>query len=401
MASPSNPAEPPPEPESQLTFGVEIEFILATVAEGEENPNPNDPREVNGKILSDHDSINYDICRKLKEAGIPATVQETDFKNIIDALDMAATNWLLKTDATVGLSDPDDKDECYTEYGLEISSPPYYYDEASQKVVETVLTVLRNNYLVRVDRTAGLHVHVGNSYYGLEWHVLRNLMAIAWTYERQILLIMPEERLANKYCQPLRESTLGLRHPELTRLEFLNRILSFMNNRQIIWEMTGSEIETRLGFNIGHLTTPFFDYAPKRTIEFRHHTGSLEPKAILHWIHICVKLVEKACLIKDEELFNRLRTDVGKPIGFEEGSVSTVDYLMWLGCPAQAYYYGKEMIANKAQIEERIKDEAKKDTMDLAMHREEGHVDVQGFVSAGMAEEVDNHGFVPDSWDEG
>ncbi|KAJ8070553.1 hypothetical protein OCU04_000927 [Sclerotinia nivalis] len=387
MASPSNPAEPSPEAESRLTFGVEIEFILATVAEGGENPNPNDPREVSGKILSDHDSINYDICRKLKEAGIPATVQEVDKKKLTDALDITATNWLLKTDVTVGLSDPDDKDEHYTEFGLEMSSPPYYYDEASQKAIETVLTVLRKNYLVRINRTTGLHVHVGNSYYGLQWRVLRNLMAIAWTYERQILLIMPEERVANKYCQPLRESTLGLRHPELTRLEFLNRILSVINNRQITSELTGTEVKTRLGFNIGHLKTPFPDHAPKRTIEFRHHPGSLEPEAILHWIHICVKLVEKACLVKDEELFDRLRTDVEKPIGFEESSVSTVDYLMWLGCPAQAYYYGEEMIANKAQVEERIKKEARKDAMDLAMYREEGHVDVQGTLSVGMAEE--------------
>ncbi|CAD6447933.1 eff503e8-4636-47ed-a1cd-9c32c3a13910 [Sclerotinia trifoliorum] len=386
MASPTNAAQPSPEAEFRLTFGVEIEFILATVDEGKENPNPNDPREVNGKILSDHDAINYDICRKLKEAGIPAIVQEVDHKSSTDTLDITATNWLLKTDVTVGLSDPEDKDGRYTEFGLEMSSPPYYYDEASRKAVETVLKVIRNNYLVRVDKTTGLHVHVGNSYYGLEWRVLRNLMAIAWTYERQLLLILPEERVANRYCQPLRESTLGLRHPELTRLEFLNRILSFVNNQHVISELTGTEVKTRLGFNIGNLKTPFSNHAPKRTIEFRHHPGSLEPKDILHWIHICVKMVEKACFIKDEKLFNRLRTDVEKPIGFEESSVSTVDYLMWLGCPAQAYYYGEEMVANKAQIEKRIKEEAKKDAMDLEMYREEGHVDVQGHLSVGMAE---------------
>lgn len=385
MASPRNPADTSPEPEFRLTFGVEIEFILATVDEGKENPNPRDPREVNEKILSDNDSINYDICRKLKEAGIPATVQEIDHKDSTDSLDITATNWLLKTDVTVGLSDPDDKDERYIEFGLEMSSPPYYYDEASQKAVETVLKVIRKNYLVRVDKTTGLHVHVGNSYHGLQWRVLRNLMAIAWTYERQLLLILPEERVANRYCQPLRESTLGLRHPELTRLEFLNRILSFINNRQVISELIGTEVKTRLGFNIRNLKTPFSDHAPERTIEFRQHPGSFEPKDILHWIHICVKMVEKACFIKGEELFNRLRTDVEKPIGFGEDDVSTIDYLVWLGCPAQAYYYGEGMIANKAQIEKRIKEEAKRDAMDLEMYREEGHVDVQGRLSVGMS----------------
>lgn len=399
-----------PEIDSRVTFGVELEYILATVPNHLENPYPNDPREVDARILADHDSINCDIQRKLTEAGIPSTVQETTWWQPPTA-EQLRNNWLLKTDVSVGGRDENDISDSYLEFGLEMSSPPYYYDEASRTAVTTVLKTLRNNYLVRVNETTGLHVHVGNGYNGLEWRIVRNLMAISWTYERQILLILPESRNANSYAKPLRESELGLRHPELTRLEFLERIIACVDQRKLFRELRAGQIG-RLGFNINGLREPL---GSKRTIEFRQHQGTLDPEEILHWIHICTKLVEKACFIKDEEaLYERLRNDVEKPIGFgEENEVSTVDYLMWLGCPAQAYYYGRKMIANKDEVEQRIASEARRDAMDLAMERDilpEGYFDrpaddsglddSSDSSSSGEDSDYDPNAALPLGWDE-
>ncbi|KAK6614159.1 hypothetical protein H4I96_00480 [Botrytis cinerea] len=269
-----NPTGPSPEAESRLTFGVELEFLLATLPEGD------------AKILADEDSINHDIQRKLEEVGILATVKESEFGNDNEVAANIATNWILKTDCTVDPGKQSSNTRKYFEYGMEIISPPYYYDDASRRAVKTVVRTLRYNYLVRVNETTGLHVHVGNGYHGFEWPILRNFMAIAWTYERQILLLMPEIRLKN-VCV-----ALGTRNA---------------------------------GFNISNLAPPFRSTFGKRTIEFRQHPGTLDSEGILHWVHICVKLVEKACHVKDEELFERLRADVERPIGFgDENSVTTV-----------------------------------------------------------------------------
>ncbi|CCD45720.1 hypothetical protein BofuT4_P047380.1 [Botrytis cinerea T4] len=320
-----NPTGPSPEAESRLTFGVELEFLLATLPEGGETPHPSDSRKVDAKILADEDSINHDIQRKLEEVGILATVKESEFGNDNEVAANIATNWILKTDCTVDPGKQSSNTRKYFEYGMEIISPPYYYDDASRRAVETVVRTLRYNYLVRVNETTGLHVHVGNGYHGFEWPILRNFMAIAWTYERQILLLMPEIRLKN-VCV-----ALGTRNA---------------------------------GFNISNLAPPFRSTFGKRTIEFRQHPGTLDSEGILHWVHICVKLVEKACHVKDEELFERLRADVERPIGFgDENSVTTVDYLMWLGCPAQAYYYGKKLISDKVRVEKRTKGAAEKTAM--------------------------------------
>ncbi|KAF5878060.1 uncharacterized protein Bfra_000227 [Botrytis fragariae] len=359
------PTGPSPEAESRLTFGVELEFLLATVLKGGENPHPSDPREVDPRILADEDSINYDIERKLEEVGIPATVMEYEYGNTKEVTAATATNWILKTDITVGPGVQSPSTGNYCQYGMEITSPPYYYDAATRKAVETVVRALRNNYLVRVNESTGLHVHIGNGYHGFEWPILRNFMAIAWTYQRQILLMIPEARVNSMYCRSLyEESPLGRNNPGLTRLEFLNRILSFTDNGQVVGEL-GRKCA---GFNIRNLKPPFRSDFGKRTIEFRHHPGTLDSESILHWVHICVKLVEKACLIKNEEdLFEQLRADVEKPVGFgDKNNVTTVDYLMWLGCPSQAYYYGKQLISDKVRVEKRIRDAAEKEAKSLA-----------------------------------
>ena len=58
-------------------------------------------------------------------------------------------------------------------------------------------------------------------------------------------------------------------------------------------------------------------------------------------------------------MFTQLRQDVSKPIGFSEGDLGAIDFLMWLGCPAQAYYYGITMITmDKKAFEKRIQDDA-------------------------------------------
>ncbi|CAD6447130.1 b08c9a71-108c-486b-86c2-53296ade42aa [Sclerotinia trifoliorum] len=327
--------------ETRLTFGVEIEYLLATVHPVHPSPDPRDPREYDGKKLATVDDVNLDILEKLKANDVPASMLWTSATRALPSDEELEANWLLKNDATVlGLVRIH---PYYREFGMEMSSPPYYYDEASREVIRLVLKTLRKNYLVRVNSTTGLHVHVGNEYDGFTFHVLRNLVAILYTYERQIRLILPAERvqgLQQKFCRPFPWGSFGQANPDITRLDFLNHILSSENYEQLIIDFTTGS---------------------KRTIEFRLHQGTLDPDAILHFIHLCIKLTEKACLTKNQDaLIERLRNDVEKPIGLGDQECSTVDMLMWLGCPAQAYYYGIAMVAtDKQKFKERIEEDAR------------------------------------------
>ncbi|KAK6591699.1 hypothetical protein H4I96_12255 [Botrytis cinerea] len=318
---------PPVKVETGLTFGLELEFILATVDADKHDPHPKDPREVDGKNLNSIYNIDQDICKKLRAVGIPSVVLGDETTE-----EESKTCWLLKGDITVGDDKafpdriPKEWNELYTKNGMEIVSPPYYYSESAKDTITKVLRTIRQNCRVCVDHTAGLHVHVGNSYNGLQFPILKQLFAIAYTYEPQLMLMFPSERVSNNFwCPPLFQSRSSRENPGLTRAQILENILEYPDNNSLLNNFGESLDLGRLAFKLA----------------------------------VCVKFVEKACFAKSDDLFTQLRQDVSKPIGFSEGDLGAIDFLMWLGCPAQAYYYGITMITmDKKAFEKRIQDDA-------------------------------------------
>ncbi|KAB8288094.1 hypothetical protein EYC80_010227 [Monilinia laxa] len=139
MSEKSESQHTPQNAETRLTFGVELEFILATSLETNPYPHTKDKRQIDQEEFSDEESINYDIFEKLKAVGIPAIV-EIDTKRCTD--EQYETCWVLKSDATVGEIQRvnDEKwDSRYEKNGMEMSSPPYYYDESAKAAVRMVL----------------------------------------------------------------------------------------------------------------------------------------------------------------------------------------------------------------------------------------------------------------------
>ncbi|KAM0310249.1 hypothetical protein ACHAO8_008273 [Botrytis cinerea] len=356
--SPSSTLETAVKSETRLTFGIELEYLLATVHPFHPAPHPKDPREKDGKKLATIEKANYEIGKKLEANGVSVATTLRSNASISPSDEELRTKWHLKSDSSVAPRvriHPD-----YREFGMEISSPPYYYDQASRELIPVVLRTLRDNYLVRVNDSAGFHVHVGNEHDGFSFPVFRNLVAILYTYERQIRLMVSADRVQTSqiYCRPFSRSNFGNSVPDITRLEFLNHILSYQN--QDNWGQLWTDMTTnpggRLAFNLANLKLPY--ETENRTIEFRLHPGTLDPEAILHWVHFCIKVTEKACLIKNEnELYLHLRRDVEKPIGTGEEDCSTVDFLMWLDCPDQAYYYGAPLISDPQGLKDRIQED--------------------------------------------
>jgi hypothetical protein len=374
------PYAPPPYVGCRLTYGVEIEYVLAYLKPSREDPYPQDSRKVSGPEFGSVKLINDDIKSHLEAAGIPAlnALDERYFK-LSDQERMRC--WTLKTDDSVDQelrSEDEWRRDPYQYYGLEMTSPPYYYEEGTLGVVHRVIQVLRQNYRVKCNRTTGLHVHVGNGLHGFQLHALRNILAIAWTYERQWQLMHSFERTQNRHARPLSSSRLKtILPPGLTRLDFLNRILNYTDIESMCRDLQGQGYDSRLAFSLSNLEPPLRG-TTKRTFEFRHHEGTLDPKAIAHWVRICVKLVEKACLVKreeEEEFFRKLREDCMKPVGKGEGRVGLDDFLWWIDCPAQAVYYelklemqgGEEAVQRRLTMQEqveRMREETTETTMD-------------------------------------
>lgn len=183
----------------RLTFGVEIEFALATVlhkeasgrGKNEEDPDPSDPRSVFGLTTGVHskeaDNVRENIAKTLREqAGVVANTS-------IGTLDSPRVEaWVIDTDVTITV--PDDK---YLYHKIEIKSPPYYFSPEALMTVKQVCQVLSQNYRISCKRSGALHVHGGNGFDGFLVETVRLFMATIWTYEPILEKLHPENRRKN------------------------------------------------------------------------------------------------------------------------------------------------------------------------------------------------------------
>ncbi|TGO27264.1 hypothetical protein BPAE_0045g00630 [Botrytis paeoniae] len=261
--------------ESDLTFGLELEFIFATVDADKPDPHPKDPREVDGKEFPDKEAINRDILVLLTTAGIPAVVTSNDMTD-----EESITCWILKEDTSVG---------------------------------DDTIRPAENKTIV-------------------------------YTYEPQTELIFSSDRASRDWCPPFSKGCFGMANPDLTRVEVPEKVLGYTDNNSLIRDFGKPSMAGRLAFNLEGLKTPYQDGI--RTVEFRYHHDSLDPGAILNWIHVCIKFVEKAYFAKHDELLAQLRQDIAKPTGFGEGDLT------------QAYYYCASMVTDKDALEQRIEHDA-------------------------------------------
>ena len=372
-----NPPEPPEiltTAETRLTFGVEIEFAVATLPDmrtdskgtlrKKRDPDIGDTRPVFGLTrpvgseplrhdphpgpgASDQDVEDYNlprlelvklhITKMLNAAGVPTINHDLskDFDEPRDnrlAEEKAISSWQVSTDLTV-----EAPNKAYEWQAIEIKSPVYYFSAAAWMTVQKVCALLANNCRINCGETCGIHVHVGNARDGFDTETVRKLMSTIWTFEDHLSSLHPPNRQpdANQFCESLgRHSRMAAQNSmssKPSRKPGLEWLLSARTKRDIIFNLVGGN--ERLAYNVWNLwPTSHF----KRTIEFRQHESTLDADRVGHWIQLCVGLVEFASAVKREDLEKLLRKNVDKSIG--DFGVATV--LRVCSMEAQARFYG-------------------------------------------------------------
>ncbi|KAH8808351.1 putative amidoligase enzyme-domain-containing protein [Xylogone sp. PMI_703] len=194
--------------EHPLTFGVEIEFILAYLPVDMPMPDPNDTRIVHFPFPSDDDDphlsrlktpesrtryvMSKHIGETLISAGFPVqpgAVSEKDYGI-----------WALATDYSIMCPHPDDPDynDRYAPWhymSWELRSPAYYFTPQAIQAVERVFALLTSTYLLSTNNTTGMHIHVGNEKKGFSTNTIRNLQAFFFAFEPQLLSAYPPDRV--------------------------------------------------------------------------------------------------------------------------------------------------------------------------------------------------------------
>ncbi|TAQ86869.1 hypothetical protein B7494_g4839 [Chlorociboria aeruginascens] len=333
-----DPASPPPrdpsQPKERKTFGVEIEFMLATLEDHVEDLHPEEGRTVRG--LGGRWTGLYDhIATTLKAAGIPT---------IIDKGDKGSYSWTVTDDVSLFTS----YTFGYKWISVEIISPPYYFEHAALDKVAQVVSVLKSTYRIVCDESCGVHIHIGDGLRGLEDDTLRLLFAMLWTFEPQLDTLHPAERVGiDAYSGSLRSTSwLGYDQINLGRVDpkqGLEEILKATTNAEIVRLMEhkyrASGYVDRVVYNISNMKKPYLQEFVKRTIEFRQHESTLDPIRITNWITVCHGLVEFCDTIETSRIEKFLRQHIDESP--EEYSI--IQMLNDIGLSPQADFYASRL----------------------------------------------------------
>lgn len=178
------------------------------------------------------------------------------------------SGWIVTTDQTVS------RNICYATGigdGGEVVSPKLKYRDALEQV-QLVCDAMNRIPDVGVNRNCGLHISV--SWPNMQPQQIRNLVARYANYEREIDAFMPPSRRGNRnrWCGSLNAS-------------WVSRVVNGQGDRLTQLREGGRYVKLNL-MNLGD--------GDRSRIEFRHHSGTTDPRKIINWIKFVCRLVKSA-----------------------------------------------------------------------------------------------------------
>jgi hypothetical protein len=348
-----------------ITFGVELEFLVATLPAEQADPDPHDRRRAYDVYMrrdgcwENNATLQNAIAQVLQGVGLPAFSHET---GNVDPV--RGDRWCVTADMSVFNLTGDSR---YSWEPIEVQSPPYRFCRESLDKVELACRVLTANFRVVTNRTSGLHVHIGNRDWGFPLDTVRRLFALLYCFEPQIGTLHPECRHGNIYAPAMRNNIVV--DTETTPTQVIDWILSAPTLKDLhdgLRMYNGS----RSAYHMQNLLPPE-DYTSvdalvtawegqnpirwrKRTIEFRQHEGTLDGASVSAWVMTVAGLVTFAQSVDDTTLERMLTQhregeqnyDIDqllKDIGLEECAVF---YKKWFGNWYESAARSQELIGH-------------------------------------------------------
>ncbi len=213
---------------TKRTFGCEFEWLVAFLFADEEDPLGPDaanlppvfrvPTSVRDSLPSHvpvterhkyvFNHLRANITQTLKAHGIPViTPPDTPDKDPREARLERHRGWTVHTDTTVSENDHPGYHWC----SIEITSPAEIASTESFRAISYVVDLVASKYRVRVNRSCGFHVHVGQGADLLELGGLRRVAGVLWAADPLLACLHPPERRLNLWCQSIRDRSLMAR----------------------------------------------------------------------------------------------------------------------------------------------------------------------------------------------
>ncbi|CAG8953834.1 hypothetical protein HYFRA_00006726 [Hymenoscyphus fraxineus] len=347
---------PGPTGPKKLTFGVELELLIACRTRPEApDPDLGDPRSIDGIVdalqysytdtewVNRQEQVQKHVGNVLKSAGLNVHPGLEGIPNMED--------WIVKDDFSVRSYETQ-----YQFMQVEVVSPPFYSSKEAISQVGAVCDLLTSKYRIVCNETTGLHCHVGYGDHGFAPRVLSNLFATIWTFYPLLDSLHPSRRRGDhpknkkSYFPSIKRFSKLARYVEDlpdANMAGLKQILETRDNvsPEEVLELMQPAIAGygRLAYNISNLaawfnfTTPRMDNPRiKKTVEFRQHEGTLASQRIKSWIKVCqglVKFAEKVdAAALDKFLLRHINDD-------QDTDYTVFDLLKAIALPEEAAFY--------------------------------------------------------------
>jgi hypothetical protein len=298
-----------------LTFGLEFEFALAYVPEGSTNPSPSDTRVVGFMPITADVEDATKALKLIYGTGsdeIPDPTQVTKFaiyrhiKNTLRNAGYAVNSkleqsssyeWFVMGDSSI---EPPETSSGYGYVGVELVSPAYYFGRDSLMAVEDVLALMTSTYLMNVNITTGLHVHMGDGKRGFTFNTLKKLVSFLFAFTPQLNTLHPPDRqAANEYIGSMRENSRfeAKRRPthksRPTALHGIVKCLNSKNKTELFRHMENYRSTSKwMAYNLASLQRLAARRTDRPTIEFRQHEGCIEAVGVLSWLKTVHSIID-------------------------------------------------------------------------------------------------------------
>ena len=332
----------PPADPLHLTFGIEFEFIVFF------DPITYYPRSSPEKIKEgcpqrDHPNALQVHCDKAVKTHMVEVLRTAGLEvNNLNQMPLDYSKWTVDDDDSIDCPDLSDSSDNQHRgrwiASIELKTLKMAYFFPSMEAVIQTLDVLWRNFTCATNQSCGLHVHVGNAgpdghSQGFPLKTLKSLATLASVFNRQFNSLHPYHRIANIHCRSPAQN-----FPDTDPWEIASTIDSALTTDELIDMMSSDENGDERGFAIN-----FRSLLPEsglRTLEFRQHEATLNPKVVGIWLTLVCGLLSVCHRLTPAQLASLVRSYAGK----EKEEFGITHLLAALGMGDFAAFYARRGI---------------------------------------------------------
>ncbi|KAG4439999.1 hypothetical protein IFR05_004513 [Cadophora sp. M221] len=317
---------------SALTFGVELEFLMAYLPDNTSPPDPSETRLLRFEYTEadiaayHHMTIDTSNARDTDENGGRFICAKCHIRNALSAVGLpiitihqaehdhsSFSGWDIVKDTSIEKP----SETPYGYFQLEVRSPAYIFTPSALLEVRLACQTLLSNFcILAAVETSSLHVHVGDGGRGFDAVTMRKLAAFTWAFEPQLDSLHPPHKQTTYHATGMRTSSrYSRRYGERCGYVYDPRIspsgitgaldLLACEDIESLCELVKDEL--------GYLKTCRVSFSGilgasrdgacgcgcengKRTVEWRQHAGTLDGEEVTMWIQTVVGIM---CFIRD------------------------------------------------------------------------------------------------------